>query len=142
MTKIVVTDYSFPDLRVEETILSPLGCSLDPRQCKTPEQLFSAVRGAEFVLTQFAPVSRDVIAAMDRAKLIVRYGVGVDNVDLDAARERGIPVCNVPDYCVDEVADQTLAFILALTRQVMPNCLGIQSGQWRLAVPVAEMRTL
>jgi len=142
MNKIVVTDYTFPDLRVEEAILSPLGCSIDPRQCKTPEQLVPAVRGAEFVLTQFAPVSREVIAAMDRARLIVRYGVGVDNVDLDAARERGIPVCNVPDYCVDEVADQTLAFILALTRQVVANSLGVQAGQWRLAVPAPEMKAL
>ena len=51
--------------------------------------------------------------------MIVRYGIGVDNVDLDAARDRSIPVCNIPDYCQNEVADHTLAFILASTRQIV-----------------------
>jgi D-3-phosphoglycerate dehydrogenase len=142
MKTVLVTDHSFADLSLEEAILSPLGCSLDPRQCRTPDQLLPAAREADFVLTQFAPVNRQVIAGMNRAKLIVRYGVGVDNVDLEAARERGIAVCNVPDYCVDEVADQTLAFILAATRQVVPNCLGLRGGRWGLAVTVPEMKTL
>ena len=79
---------------------------------------------------------------MTRARVIVRYGIGVDNVDLDAARARGIPVCNVPDYCIDEVADQTLAFILGATRQVVPHCLGVRNGEWRLAVPLDQMKTL
>src|SRR5436190_872674 len=142
MSKVLITDSSFADLRVEEGILAPLGCLLDSRQCKSPDLLVPAARDADFVLTQFAPVNRDVIAAMDRAKLIVRYGVGVDNVDLDAARERGIPVCNVPDYCVDEVADQTLGFILAATRQIVPNCLRVREGKWGLAVTVPEMKAL
>ena len=57
---------------------------------------------ADAVITQFARVNANVIAAMQKARAIVRYGIGVDNVDLDAARARGIPVCNVPDYCIDE----------------------------------------
>jgi D-3-phosphoglycerate dehydrogenase len=54
---------------------------------------------ADAVIAQFAPVNADVIAGMQRAKVIVRYGIGVDNADLEAARARGIPICNVPDYC-------------------------------------------
>jgi len=81
-------------------------------------------------VTQFAPLNAEVIAGMSRAKVIVRYGIGVDNVDLEAARSRGIAVCNIPDYCVDEVADHTLAFILCSTRQVVPNTLLIQGGKW------------
>src|SRR5579859_5746595 len=142
MNKVLVTDHSFADLSLEGAILSPMGCLLDPRQCKTPDQLLPVVGEADFVLTQFAPLNRQVIGAMHRAKLIVRYGVGVDNVDLEAAREGGIPVCNVRDYCVDEVADQALAFILAATRQVVPNCLGLRGGRWGLAVTVPEMKTL
>ncbi|MFM8220567.1 MAG: NAD(P)-dependent oxidoreductase, partial [Planctomycetaceae bacterium] len=72
----------------------------------------------------------------------MRYGIGVDNVDLEAAKERGIPVCNIPDYCIDEVADQTLAFILAQTRQVVPNHLLVSGGKWGLATGVAGMRAL
>ena len=81
---------------------------------------------ADFVITQFAPVNAAVIEAMARARLIVRYGIGVDNVDLAAASSHGIPVCNVPDYCIDEVADHTLAFILAATRQVVPHCVRLR----------------
>jgi D-3-phosphoglycerate dehydrogenase len=115
---------------------------LDSRQCKTVEQLLPLVADADAVLTQFSPVNAQVISAMTKARVIVRYGVGVDNVDLQAARERGIPVCNIPDYCIDEVADHTLAFILAVTRQVVPNCLGVRGGRWSLAVPLAEMKSL
>jgi D-3-phosphoglycerate dehydrogenase len=79
---------------------------------------------------------------MTRARAIVRYGIGVDNVDLAAARERGIPVCNVPDYCIDEVADHTLAFILALIRQVVPQSRLVHDGEWRIAAPPAAFRTL
>ena len=79
---------------------------------------------------------------MQKARVIVRYGIGVDNVDLEAARKRNIPVCNVPDYCIDEVADHTLAFILSATRQVVPNTLHVRDGKWGLAGPLAGMRTL
>lgn len=142
MPKVLVTDHTFDPLNVEQRILEPLGVVLDARQCKTVEQLLPLVADADAVLTQFSPLSAPVIAAMNQARVIVRYGVGVDNVDLDAARERGIPVCNVPDYCIDEVADHTLAFILAVTRQVVSNCLGVRGGRWGLAVPLAQMKTL
>ncbi len=79
---------------------------------------------------------------MSRAKAIVRYGIGVDNVDLAAAKARGIPVCNVPDYCIDEVADHTLAFMLALTRHVVPTCNHLRAGQWSLPVPLQTMHAL
>jgi D-3-phosphoglycerate dehydrogenase len=100
------------------------------------------VADADHILTVFAPLTAGVIAAMQKARVIVRYGVGVDNVDLEAARARGIPVCNVPDYCMDEVADHTLALILALTRQVVVNCQAVRAGQWALTGPVANLKTL
>ncbi len=142
MPKVLVTDHTFDPLDIEQRILEPLGAVLDARQCKTAEQLVQVVTDADAVLTQFSPVNAQVIAAMRKVRVIVRYGIGVDNVDLEAAREHGIPVCNVPDYCIDEVADHTLAFILATTRQVVPNCLGVRGGKWGLAVPLAEMKTL
>ena len=140
--QVAITDFSFPSLEVEEAILKPLGCEILSGQCKTPETLIPHVSVADAVITQFAPIKADVIAAMTKARVIVRYGIGVDNVDLDAARQRGIPVCNVPDYCIDEVADHTLAFILGATRQVVANTNHVRSGQWGLPVPLAEMRTL
>ena len=140
--KVAVTDFTFPSLDVEELILKPTSAVIVSGQCKTTETLIELVHDADVVMTQFATINAKVVAAMQRARVIVRYGIGVDNVDLDAARERGIPVCNVPDYCIDEVADHTLAFILAATRQVVINCVQVRSGVWGLAVPLAEMRTL
>src|SRR5205809_735007 len=143
MPVVAVTDYSFESLDVERAILEPLGCRVNAwKDKRPPQELAQLVADADAVLTQFAPVTAEVIAAMARARVIVRYGVGVDNIDLDAARARGIPVCNVPDYCIDEVADHTLAFLLAATRQVVPNCLGVRGGQWGLAVPLAQMKAL
>lgn len=140
--KVVVTDFSFPSLDIEAEILKPSGAEFVSAQSKTIETLIPLVADADAVITQFAPLKAPVIEAMTRAKVIVRYGIGVDNVDLDAARKKGIPVCNVPDYCIDEVADQTLAFMLACTRQVVTNCLGVRGGKWGLAKPLDQMLAL
>jgi D-3-phosphoglycerate dehydrogenase len=141
--EVVITDGSFGSLEIEKAILEPLGCAIVAHQRVTsPAELAPLVADADYVLTQFAPVDSDVIAAMRRAKVIVRYGVGVDNVDLDAARARGIPVCNVPDYCVIEVADHTLALILATTRHVVAHCVGVRNGRWAMAVPLGAMKVL
>jgi D-3-phosphoglycerate dehydrogenase len=142
MPKVLVTDSTFGRLDVEEAILRPLGASIDACQCRTEADLLDAVAGADYVLTQFAPLTARVIQAMSRARLIVRYGIGVDNVDLDAARARGIPVCNVPAYCVDEVADHTLALLLDATRRVAANGRLVRDGGWGLAVPLDRMTTL
>ena len=141
--KIAITDYSFPSLDIEEGILRPLGHEIAAwKEKRTAAELPQLVADADAVITQFAPVNADVIASMRRAKVIVRYGIGVDNVDLDAAKARGIPVCNVPDYCIDEVADQTLAFLLATTRNVVTNCVRNREGKWGLPVPLDQMRAL
>ncbi len=142
MIRVAVTDYTFDSLDVETGMLQPLGCQVVGRRRSTPAELIELTADADHVITQFAPVNAEVINAMRRARVIVRYGIGVDNVDLEAARAKHIPVCNVPDYCIDEVADHTLAFVLAMTRQVVPNCLGVRGGTWALAVPLSAMKTL
>ena len=141
--KIAITDYSFPSLDIEEGILRPAGYEVVAwKEKRTAAELPQLVADADAVITQFAPVTAEVIASMKQAKVIVRYGIGVDNVDLEAAKARGIPVCNVPDYCIDEVADQTLAFLLATTRNVVTNCVRNREGKWGLPVPLDQMRAL
>ena len=142
MPTVAITDYSFPDLEIEQAILSAAGFELRSGNDKQTSALKLIVAEADAVITQFAPINSEVIGAMQRAKVIVRYGIGVDNVDLAAARACGIPVCNVPDYCIDEVADHTLAFILGTTRQVVPNTLHVRDGKWGLATPLDQLRTL
>lgn len=139
---VVITDWTFPDLQVEQNLLESHGLKLVARPCKTEAELISLCADADAVITQFARVNAAVVNSMKQARAIVRYGIGVDNVDLDAARSRGIPVCNVPDYCIDEVADQTLAFILASTRQVVTHAVHLRAGQWGLATPLAGMKAL
>ena len=142
MFKVVVTDYTFPDLGIEEEVLLPLGARIQGGQCRSVEEVAELTADADAVITQFAPVKAGAIKAMTRARIIVRYGIGVDNVDLAAAAERKIPVCNIPDYCIAEVADHTLAFILSLTRQIIPNAMVIRDGEWKLGIPLALMRSL
>ncbi len=142
MPTVAITDYSFPNLDVEQAILSAAGFELRSGNDKLVPALQSLVAEADAVITQFAPINADVIGAMQRAKVIVRYGIGYDNVDVKAARERGIPVCNIPDYCIDEVADHTLAFILGVTRQVVPNTLHVRDGKWGLVPALDQLRTL
>ena len=141
--KVAVTDYTFDSLDVERSILEPIGCQIvGPYRKEEPDSLLTLVADADCVITQFAPIDARVIASMGRARAIVRYGIGVDNVDLNAARSRGIPVCNVPDYCIDEVADHTLGLILALTRQFIPHRDKVRSGQWGSGAPLHTIHAL
>lgn len=143
MPTVAITDYTFPDLSIEESILRPEGIEIVSfKERRPPAELAGLVRDVDAVIAQFAPVNAEVVNAMSKVKAIVRYGIGYDNVDCATARERGIPVCNIPDYCVDEVADHTLAFILAITRQIVPNALDIRAGKWGLATPLTAMSSL
>ncbi len=140
---VAITDYSFPDLSIESALIEQAGFSIQAwKEKKAASELPALVSNADAVITQFAPVNADVIGSMQKARVIVRYGIGVDNVDLAAAAARGIPVCNVPDYCIDEVADHTLAFILATTRQVVTNANHVRNGQWGLATPLESLKTM
>lgn len=130
---VAVTDYGFPDLQPEEQLLQPLGFRFVTGQCKTAAEVGRLCREADAVLTQWAPVTAEAIAQMDKCKIIVRYGIGVDNVDLDAASEKGIPVVNVPDYAVQEVADHTLALLLSLMRKIPAIAEQVRGGVWQIA---------
>ncbi len=140
--KVAVTDFTFENLDIEKTVLEPLGCLLVGPAAKGERELAELVADADGVITQFATVNAAVISAMSKAKVIVRYGIGVDNVDLEAARAQGIPVCNIPDYCIDEVADHTLALILDLTRQIIPHRERVRSGRWEMGAPLKAMHAL
>ena len=142
MQKVVITDYSFDNLDLEREVLAPLGCNIEALKAGKDQALIDLVADADAVISQFAQVNAAVIGAMRKCKVIARYGIGVDNVDLKAAAAKGIPVCNVPDYCIDEVADHTLALMLAATRQIVPCDNVIKSGQWKLPVPVAALHAL
>ena len=112
MAKIVVTDYTFDSLDLERKIIESAGHELIGANCQTQQELIDLCCDADVVITQFAKVDESVVESMQHAKAIVRYGIGYDNVAFVKAAECGVPVCNIPDYCIDEVADHTLAFFL------------------------------
>ncbi|WP_199614175.1 C-terminal binding protein [Paenibacillus alkalitolerans] len=140
--KVVVTDWEYADLRYEERVLNHELIQLVPAQCRTEEEVIAACFDADALINQYAPISRNVIERLEKCKVIARYGVGVNTVDLQAATEKGICVANVPDYCMDEVADHALALLLAWTRKVVIANQAVKSGEWDFKVtqPIARLR--
>ena len=117
--KVLVTDYVWPDLEPERAILDPLGVELVVAPDGGEETLAELARDAEGILTCFAQVTPMVLRAAARMKVVARYGVGVDNIAVEAATDLGIVVTYVPDYCVDEVSDHVMALLLAFNRRVV-----------------------
>jgi D-3-phosphoglycerate dehydrogenase len=128
--KIVITDYRFPDVEQERRAVEAAGGTLVAGQAVNEEQVAELCRDADGVLNARAPVTRRAIAAMQRCRIIVRYGIGVDTVDVAAATERGILVANVPDYCLDEVSDHALALLLMLSRQMIASIALAREDTW------------
>jgi len=131
--RVVVTDHAFPSLDAERTVLASASAELHDAQCRSEDQLVEAVRDADAILVQFAPITAAVIASMQRCRSIVRYGIGVDNVDIAAATRAGIPVSNVPDYALDEVADHAVTLLLALARKLPQVMQDVRAGRWELS---------
>ncbi|HLC41370.1 MAG TPA: C-terminal binding protein [Methylomirabilota bacterium] len=138
---VAVTDYVFPSLEPERRVLDPLGVELRAGQCRSEEEIIALAQEADAVLNCYAKMTGRVIESLKRCRIIARYGIGVDNVDLAAATKAGIVVTNVPDYCVDEVSDHALACLLALTRQVVEADRAVKSGTWNVKAH-AEVRRL
>ena len=129
---VLYTDNGFSSISQEQSILSDAGATLLVSQCRSEEDVIAAGAMADALLVQWAPITRKVIEALPRCRHIVRIGIGVDNVDVKAASERGIAVSNVPDYCVSEVADHTVAMALALARQLPEIDDRLRGGTWKI----------
>ncbi len=136
--KIVITDYRFPDVEQERRAVEAAGGTLATGQATTEEQVADLCKDADGVLTARAPIGARAIAAMQRCRIIVRYGIGVDTVDVPAATARGIQVANVPDYCLDEVSDHALALLMMLSRQMISSIALAKEETW----PVSKMPPL
>jgi D-3-phosphoglycerate dehydrogenase len=125
---VVVSDQVFPDVDIERELIKQAGGELVV--AKDRDEALALMRDADAVLNTYMPVDAATIATMSRAKIIARYGIGTDNVDIAAANQAGITVTNVPDYCVQEVATHTVALLLALIRKVPQADALVRSGGW------------
>jgi D-3-phosphoglycerate dehydrogenase len=132
---VVITDHSFRSVSVERELVEAAGGCLVVAHCKTEDEVMAACRDADALLVQWAPITARVLGTLTRCKVVIRYGIGVDNVDLDAAQRAGVTVVNVPDYCVDEVADHTVALAIGLGRQLLSTFDRLRAGNWKITPP-------
>jgi D-3-phosphoglycerate dehydrogenase len=131
--KVVLTDYVWESLDVEKKILGDLA-ELVPMQTKKPDDFIAQAADCDALLNTYAgPITADVMAKMPKCRIIARYGIGVDTIDLDAATAAGIIVTNNPTYCIEEVAEHTMALLLDSARKIAFYDRLVRSGQW--AVP-------
>jgi D-3-phosphoglycerate dehydrogenase len=141
--QVYVSDYDYPDLAIERSVLEPIEADVIGLQCRTGEGLAEQAADADAILQQYARIPRETIARLKRCKVICRYGIGVDIVDVQAACEHGMVVTNVPDYCLDEVADHTIALAFALIRRIPMYAQAARDGRWHWSAgggPVFRLR--
>jgi D-3-phosphoglycerate dehydrogenase len=136
--KVVITDFGDPDHSLEAGVLHSSGLDIDlvRLQTRVPEELIPHVADADAVIVQWATINRQVIETMAQCKVISRYGIGVDMIDLQAAGEHGIPVANVPDFCMEEVSDSTIGFLFSLNRRIFILDRYVRSGGWGSTRPI------
>jgi len=136
--KAVYTDQHNIPVGPERKILAEVGAELIAMECRSEEETIQATAGAHAVLNASAKITSRVIETLKDCLVIARYGIGVDNVDLPAATAHGIIVCNVPDFCFEEVSDTAMSLILAATRKVCQMSHLVKRGIWdrKLAKPI------
>lgn len=139
---IAITDHVFHNTHPEEEAAAALGAELRVGNCRTPDEVAELTRDADAVLNCYAPMPTSVIEQLQRCRVIARYGIGVDTVDLAAATRKGIAVTNVPEYCVDEVSDHALALLLAWARKIVVADRAVHAGTWSLAsaAPITRLQ--
>lgn len=128
---VVVTDQVFPSVETEQRLLAEIGAELLVAD-GTAAGVAALAGGADALLNTYLPVTDELLASVPRCRIVARYGIGVDNVDLAAARRRGVVVTNVPDYSVEEVAVHTLGLLLALVRRIPDGARLVSAGGWGL----------
>lgn len=128
--RALVIDYAWPDLEIEREVLAQAGVDLIAADAGQEAELLRRAPEVDAIMVNWAPLSERVLRAAPRCRTVARYGVGVDNIAVDTATELGIPVSRVSDYCVDEVAEHTIALLLALRRRIVAFAAQTTAGHW------------
>jgi len=129
--RVVITDNLFDDSRVEEEVFRNQPVTLESYRHLTKQELKETVRTADALMVNMAQIDRDLIEGLERCRIISRYGIGYDNVDVNAAGEKDIPVGIVPDYCRTEVAEHAAALLLSCARRIPQRHDLVRKGHWR-----------
>jgi D-3-phosphoglycerate dehydrogenase / 2-oxoglutarate reductase len=137
---IAVTDTVFPSLDPAKTALARLNPTYRMSKSVNADDIVAVAKDADAVLVTYAKLTRDVLMRLTRCRAIGRFGLGVDNIDLPTAKEKGIAVNYVPDYCIREVSDHAMALLLALIRKIPLSNKLVQSGRWEMPAVVPIRR--
>jgi D-3-phosphoglycerate dehydrogenase len=137
---IAVTDSVFPSLDPAKAALARLDPDIRMAKSAAADDILAVARDADAILVTYAKLPGDLLRQLTRCKVIGRFGLGVDNIDIVAATERGITVTYVPDYCMAEVSDHTMALLLALARKVAYSNALVQAGRWEMPAVVPLRR--
>src|ERR1700758_3799686 len=140
-TIIAITDSPFPSLDPAKKALARLSPEYRMAKSAAADDILAVARDADAILVTYARLPGDLLRQLKHCKAIGRFGLGVDNIDLPAAKELGIAVTYVPDYCLREVSDHALALLLALARKVTFANRLVQSGRWEVP-PIVPLRRL
>ena len=143
MTEIRISDCDHKDVEPEKEVFRQSGLEFAWLNCRTEDDVIRDCQGAKVLLNQYAPMNEKVFKNVTSLGCVVRYGVGVDNIDVDVATRYGVQICNVPDYGVNEVADHALSLMLALVRKIpFINAL-TKEGIWdyQNAIPIHRGKT-
>jgi len=140
--KVAMTDSVFPSLDLINDVLRPLDTKVILAEEPTLEGITAVAHDADGLLVTYAEVTAEVIQRLSRCKVISRTGIGVDNVDVEAATKAGIVVTRVPDYCIDEVSDHAMALLLALVRKIPFSSRMVHEGRWEMkaVTPIHRLR--
>jgi D-3-phosphoglycerate dehydrogenase len=135
--RVVMTDFTEPGHDIEAQVFAESGLDIElvGAEESAAKGLLTTTAGADALLVQFAQIDRALIDTLGSCRVISRYGIGVDMVDLDAAVAAGIPVANVPDFCIDEVSTQTIGFLVDANRRTIALDRHVHQKQWGVAPP-------
>lgn len=128
--KVIITDHPFVSLDIAKSIFSSHGIEMKDLQTKDPEIIIAHTKKSDAILSGMARIDRKVIDTLEQCKIIVRFGVGYDTIDVTSATSRGIIVSNVPDFCLDEVSDHAVAFLVVASRKIMEGQNAVREGKW------------
>ncbi len=143
MSKLIaVTDTVFPDLNPARAALAEVDGELELAADPTPESIIALAGDADAMLVTYASITAEIISQLKNCKAIGRFGIGTDNIDIQAAHDAGIVVTYAPTYCLDEVSDHTMALLLTLARKTAYSNAQVHSGRWDMpaVVPIKRLR--
>jgi D-3-phosphoglycerate dehydrogenase len=139
--KVVILPHGFPSTDLEQQIIRQAGgCVVDGDQLPSEAAALREAEDADAILVRWTQLTPERLNRFRKCRIIVRYGIGYDNVDYEAATAAGILIGHCTDYCVDEVATHALALLLACARDLVPTHQRVAAGGWSTQPPVRQRR--